>query len=43
MDLGQAERRRKLEALLAQVAPPVYLTPMTRDRRIAEEWLERFS
>src|SRR6185436_11501658 len=30
------------EQLLAEVRPPVYLTPMTRDRKIAAEWLERF-
>ena len=39
---GMAERRRGLEALLAKVAPPVYLTPMTRDRALAAKWLERF-
>ncbi len=42
MQATQAERRRRLEALLADVAPPVYLTPMTRDRAVALEWLERF-
>ena len=31
-----------LEALLARVAPPIYLTPMTRDRALAAEWLDRF-
>ncbi len=38
----QAERRRRLERLLAGVAPPVYLTPMTKDRTVAVEWLARF-
>ncbi len=38
----QHERRAKLEAVLADVSPPVYLTPMTRDRQVAAEWLERF-
>jgi ATP-dependent DNA ligase len=38
----QAERRRRLEQLLAGVEPPVHLTPMTRDVRVAAEWLERF-
>ena len=38
----QRQRREQLEALLSGVGPPVYLTPMTRDRRIAAEWLERF-
>jgi ATP-dependent DNA ligase len=40
--LPQHERRGRLEAMLASVAPPVYLTPMTRDRAVAEEWLARF-
>ena len=39
---SQRQRREQLEALLSGVGPPVYLTPMTRDRRIAAEWLERF-
>ena len=42
MDRPQSERRALLETLLAKVTPPVYLTPMTRDRRIAAEWLQRF-
>jgi ATP-dependent DNA ligase len=37
-----AERRRALEKLLAKAAPPIYLTPATHDRAIAEQWLERF-
>ena len=28
--------------LLADVTPPVYLTPMTRDHDVAAEWLQRF-
>jgi ATP-dependent DNA ligase len=42
MDRPQRERRDALEALLADVKPPIYLTPMTRDRKIAAEWLQRF-
>jgi ATP-dependent DNA ligase len=42
MALAQSERRVRLERLLGQVAKPVYLTPMTRDRAIAEDWLQRF-
>jgi ATP-dependent DNA ligase len=42
LDRPQGERRRALEQLLAKVTPPVYLTPMTRDRKVAAEWLERF-
>ena len=38
----QRERRAQLEALLHKAAPPLYLTPMTRDRRTAAEWLQRF-
>jgi ATP-dependent DNA ligase len=38
----QAERREKLEALLASAEPPLYLTPMTRDRSLALDWLDRF-
>ena len=36
------ERRARLEALLKKVEPPVHVTPMTRDRALAIEWLERF-
>jgi ATP-dependent DNA ligase len=35
-------RRARLERLLATVAPPVHLTPMTRDRDVAADWLVRF-
>ncbi len=42
MELPQSERRIRLERLLGQVARPVHLTPMTRDRALAEEWLQRF-
>jgi ATP-dependent DNA ligase len=42
VDRPQSERRKKLERLLSKVTPPVYLTPMTRDRALAAEWLERF-
>jgi ATP-dependent DNA ligase len=42
MAAPQQERREKLEALLEKVKPPVYLTPMTRDRAVATAWLERF-
>ena len=38
----QAERRARLEQLLAGVRPPIYLTPVTRDPALAEEWLSRF-
>jgi ATP-dependent DNA ligase len=42
MAAPQAERRQKLEALLKKTRPPLYLTPMTRDRALAVEWLDRF-
>jgi ATP-dependent DNA ligase len=38
----QAERRALLERALGTVAPPIHLTPVTRDRAVAEDWLERF-
>lgn len=38
----QHERRGLLERLLAGVKPPIHLTPMTRDRAVATEWLARF-
>jgi ATP-dependent DNA ligase len=41
-NLPQEERRRQLEALLAGTTPPVYLTPSTRDRALAADWLQRF-
>ena len=38
----QAERRALLEQALVAAQPPLFLTPVTRDRTIAVEWLERF-
>src|SRR5882724_8748927 len=38
----QGERRVRLERLLANAATPIHLTPMTRDRVVAAEWLSRF-
>jgi ATP-dependent DNA ligase len=38
----QAKRRRMLEELLAKAKPPLYLTPVTRDREVAVDWLTRF-
>jgi ATP-dependent DNA ligase len=42
MAVPQSERRSLLERLLADLGPPVYLTPMTRDRGTATQWLEQF-
>ncbi len=38
----QHERRRQLEKAVGKIGPPIHLTPMTRDRSSAVEWLERF-
>jgi ATP-dependent DNA ligase len=42
MSAPQVERRAALEKLLRNVTRPVHLTPMTRDRTIALDWLTRF-
>jgi ATP-dependent DNA ligase len=42
MALPQAERRVRLERLLGSAAPPLRLTPMTRDRAQAADWLAQF-
>jgi ATP-dependent DNA ligase len=42
MTAPQAERRKRLERLLTKVGPPVYLTPMTRERDLAFRWLDQF-
>jgi ATP-dependent DNA ligase len=38
----QRDRRELLEKLLRKVKPPVYLTPVTRDLKVATDWLARF-
>jgi ATP-dependent DNA ligase len=40
--LSQRDRRALLESALAGVASPVHVTPMTRDRDEAADWLARF-
>ena len=35
-------RRRELESLISSAAPPIHLTPATRDRNIAADWFRRF-
>jgi ATP-dependent DNA ligase len=35
-------RRERLEQAFANVAPPVHLSPATRDRALAEDWFQRF-
>jgi ATP-dependent DNA ligase len=42
MQLKQSERRVRLERLIGSAKPPLHLTPVTRDRAQAQEWLERF-
>jgi ATP-dependent DNA ligase len=42
MGKPQAERREALEKLLARAKPPLYVTPATRDREAALDWLHRF-
>jgi ATP-dependent DNA ligase len=42
MTVPQAARRAELEELLGRVKRPVYLTPVTRDRAMALDWLTRF-
>ena len=38
----QVERRARLEQVLAAARPPIHLTPMTRDRAVADDWFRRF-
>ena len=40
--LPQEQRRVRLEQLLAKAEPQLHLTPMTRDRAVAAQWLEHF-
>ena len=42
LSVSQRERRRRLEQLLAGIAPPVHLTPITEDRPTALRWLAEF-
>jgi ATP-dependent DNA ligase len=37
-----AERRAKLESLLSSAAPPLHVTPATRDPAVARDWFRRF-
>jgi ATP-dependent DNA ligase len=42
MALPQHERRQRLERLLGKARPPLHLTPVTSDRAVAQDWLQRF-
>ena len=41
-EVPQGERRARLETVLAGIAPPIHLTPATRDRDTAADWFARF-
>ncbi len=41
-NVPQADRRSLLERAFAASEPPIHLTPMTRDRAVASEWLSQF-
>jgi ATP-dependent DNA ligase len=36
------KRRQELEALLSSAAPPIHLTPATRESSVASDWFRRF-
>ncbi|MPZ22982.1 MAG: ATP-dependent DNA ligase [Dehalococcoidia bacterium] len=42
MALPQAKRRQRLQEILGDPAPPLYLTPSTSDPATAGDWFERF-
>jgi ATP-dependent DNA ligase len=37
-----SQRRKELETILAGAQAPLYVTPMTIDRAVAEDWFKRF-
>jgi ATP-dependent DNA ligase len=37
-----SQRRKELEQILVKAQPPLFVTPMTRDRAVAEDWFKRF-
>jgi len=41
-EMPLAARRERLEHVLGNAAPPVHLSPATRDRALAEDWFRRF-
>ncbi len=41
-DAPQERRRAQLEQVLAEVRPPIHLTPATRDRALALKWFQEF-
>ncbi len=38
----QEARRRRLESALSAASPPIYVTPVTREREVAADWFRRF-
>jgi ATP-dependent DNA ligase len=42
LDAPQQERRLQLEKLFKKIRRPLHLTPMTRDPKLAIDWLQRF-
>src|SRR5512132_2171858 len=42
MSEPQSKRRRLLEFLFERIAPPLHLTPVSRDHQVAVDWLQRF-
>ena len=37
-----AQRRERLEAILANAKPPIHITPATDDLKLAQDWFRRF-
>jgi ATP-dependent DNA ligase len=42
MPIPQGDRRKRLEEALAKAVPPIHLTPVTYDPKVAAEWFEVF-
>jgi ATP-dependent DNA ligase len=41
-EVSLAERRKRLEEVIGAAKPPVHLSPATLDRKLAEDWFQRF-
>ena len=41
-DVPFEKRRARLESIFANAAPPLHITPATRDRKLASDWFRRF-
>jgi ATP-dependent DNA ligase len=41
-DVPFAERRARMMDLLADISPPLHVTPVTNDHRVAADWFKRF-